>query len=192
VPDTFAVSALLLIVARAVSDSVHCVLAVTSCVVPSLRCATAFRTAAPPMGTLEGVAVTVRESRVWDEGLLHPVIKINKPHRSPEHTCGMGGTRIDCLVSRKFESTRPGEKGHFKGANELSHPRDTWCRPRNLMSYWCNYPRASGFAAITPIRHYLSFQTIDCKRVRSEVFARKPGISGHSSVKILRAFDERV
>jgi hypothetical protein len=47
---------------------------------------------------VEGVAVTVRESRFWDEGLLHPAIKIKKPHRSPEHTCGTWRMRMHHLV----------------------------------------------------------------------------------------------
>ena len=93
-----AVTAELVIVARAGFDSVHCVPDVTSCVVPSLRWATAFNTAEPPTLRVEGVAVTVREARVWDEGLLHPVIKINKTHRRPKHTCGTGGIRIWSLV----------------------------------------------------------------------------------------------
>jgi hypothetical protein len=33
----------------------------------------------------------------------------------------------------KFEATPPGEEGQFKGANGLSHPRDTLCRQRNLL-----------------------------------------------------------
>ena len=67
--------------------------------------------------------MTVRESRVWDEGLLHPANKINKPHRSPEHTRGMGEIRIDCLVNFGNSKQRGlGKEGHFKGANGLSHP----------------------------------------------------------------------
>ena len=98
----------------------------------------------------------MREARVWDEGLPHPANTINNPHRSPEHTCSVGEIRIDCLVTWKFEATRPGEEGHFKGANGLSHPRDTSCRQRNLLSCWCYYPRADGFTAITPMRYYVS------------------------------------
>jgi hypothetical protein len=49
-----------------------------------------------------------------------------------------------------------GKEGHFKGANGLSHPSDTCCRRRILLSYWCYYPRVTGVAAITPIRHYVS------------------------------------
>ena len=58
--------------------------------------------------------MTVSESRVWDEGLPHPAIKINKPHRSPKHTRGVGEIRIDCLVSWKFEASRPGERRPFQ------------------------------------------------------------------------------
>jgi hypothetical protein len=54
----------------------------------------AFNTDDPPTLTVEGVAVTVREARFWDEGLLHPAIKIDNTHRRPEHTCGKGGIRI--------------------------------------------------------------------------------------------------
>ena len=81
-------------VARAGFDRVHWVLEVTSWVVPSLRWAMAFNTDAPPTLTVEGVAVTVREARFWDEGLLQPAIKIDNTHRRPEHTCGKGGIRI--------------------------------------------------------------------------------------------------
>src|SRR5580700_8201895 len=99
-PGALAVRVPLLIVARAVLESVHWVAALTSWVVPSLRWATAFRIAEPPTGTVEGVAVIVSESRVWDEGLPHPVTRIKKrPHRSPKHTRGIGEIRIDCLVN---------------------------------------------------------------------------------------------
>jgi hypothetical protein len=81
-------------VARAGFDRVHWVLEVTSWVVPSLRWAIAFNTDAPPTLTVEGVAVTVREAKFWDEGLLHPAIKIDNTHRRPEHTCGKGVIRI--------------------------------------------------------------------------------------------------
>jgi hypothetical protein len=93
-------------VARAGFDSVHCVPDVTSWVVPSLRWATAFKTDEPPALTVEGVAVTVREARFWDEGLLHPVIKIKKAHRRAEHTCGIGGIRIWSLVGSKISKHR--------------------------------------------------------------------------------------
>jgi hypothetical protein len=102
-----AVRAVLVIVARAVFDSVHCVADVTSWVVPSLRWATAFNTAAPTL-RVEGVAVTVREARFWNEGLLHPVIKINKinkAHRRPKLTCDRGGIRIWSLVLSESRST---------------------------------------------------------------------------------------
>jgi hypothetical protein len=108
VPGALAVRAVLVIVARAVFDSVHCVPDVTSWVVPSLRWATAFNTAEPPMLRVEGVAVTVREARFWDEGLLHPVIKINKinkAHRRPKLTCDRGGIRIWSLVLSESRST---------------------------------------------------------------------------------------
>ena len=95
----------MLIVPSAGLESVNCVAEVTSWVVPSLRWATAFRTDAPPTLTVEGVAVTVMDVRVWDEGLLHPVIKIDKTHRRTEHTCGMGGIRIWSLVLSKIRST---------------------------------------------------------------------------------------
>jgi hypothetical protein len=102
-----AVRAVLVIVAIAVFDSVHWVPDVTSWVVPSLRWAVAFNIAVPPTLRAEGVAVTVREARVWDEGLLHPVIKINKTktHRRPKHTCGLEGIRIWSLVLSEFRST---------------------------------------------------------------------------------------
>jgi hypothetical protein len=121
VPAAFAVTAPLLIPAREGLDTENCVPAVTSCVVPSLRWATAFRTAAPPTLIEEGVAVTVRESRFWDEGLEHPAVKIKIPHRSPEQTRAGGEIRMNCLVSGEFEAARCGKVGHFKGANGLSH-----------------------------------------------------------------------
>src|SRR5580658_2776710 len=94
VPGAVAARAPLLILARAELESVHCVPAVTSWAVPSLRWATAFSAAAPPTLKVEGVAVTVNEARVWDEGLPQPAIKINEPLRSPEHTRAMGEIRI--------------------------------------------------------------------------------------------------
>jgi hypothetical protein len=94
VPGAFAIRDVFVMVAAAGFDSVHCVAEVTSWVVPSLRWATAFNTAEPPTLTVEGVAVTVSEARVWDEGLLQPVIKANKTHRDTKHTCGIGGVRI--------------------------------------------------------------------------------------------------
>ena len=100
-----AVKVPLVIVAKTGFDSVHCVPDVTSWVVPSLRWATAFNAEVPPTFTVEGVAVTVREARVWDEGLLHPVIRNNKTHRRAAHTCGIGGIRIWSLVGSKFRST---------------------------------------------------------------------------------------
>ena len=51
-------------VAREPLDSVHCVLEVTSCVEPSLRCAVAFKPAAPPTVMTDGVATAVKEFRV--------------------------------------------------------------------------------------------------------------------------------
>ena len=59
----FAVSTPLASVANEALDSVHSVLEVTSCVVPSLRCAIACRVTAPPTVTAEGVALIDRESR---------------------------------------------------------------------------------------------------------------------------------
>jgi len=105
VPAALAVTAPLANVARAGFDRVHWVLEVTSWVVPSLRWAVAFNTDAPPTLTVEGVAVTVREARFWDEGLLHPAIKITNTHRRPEHTCGKGVIRIRSLVESEFRST---------------------------------------------------------------------------------------
>jgi hypothetical protein len=156
VPCALAISAPLPIVANVPFDTLHCVPVVTSWVVPSLRCATAFRTAAPPTGTDEGLAVTVREARVWDEGLPHPANTMHNPLRSPEHTCSAGEIRIDCLVSWKFEAARPGEKGLFKGANGLSHPRDTSCRQRRFLVLLVLLSRAERRTAITPMRYYVS------------------------------------
>jgi hypothetical protein len=52
------------IVAREPLDTVHCVLDVTSCVEPSLRCAVAFKAAAPPTLMVDGVATAVKEFKV--------------------------------------------------------------------------------------------------------------------------------
>jgi hypothetical protein len=65
-------------------DSVHCVAEVTSCVVPSLRCATAFNVAAPPTLILDGLAATLREFSVKKEGLPHPQIRISKKQKHAE------------------------------------------------------------------------------------------------------------
>ena len=72
----------------------------------------AWRVTAPPTLTVAGVAVIVSESKLWDDGLLHPAVRINKPHRSPEHTGGMGGMRMRRLVKVGIRSiaawgTRP-------------------------------------------------------------------------------------
>jgi hypothetical protein len=141
VPAAFAVRAPLLKVAIEVLDSENWVPAVTSCDVPSLRWAMALRTDAPPTLIVEGLAVTVSESRLWDEGLLHPAMKIKMPHRSPEQTRARGEIRMNCLVSGEFEAARAGKVSHFKGANGLSHPRDTWYRRRNFVSCCSHYQR---------------------------------------------------
>ena len=104
----------MLTVAKEALDNVHCVPEVTSTFVPSLRCVTAFRTAAPPVLIFEGVAVTVREVRFWNDPPPHPVTR-NKPHRNPKRTCGLEKILMDRLANvRKFESSRAGEEGHFK------------------------------------------------------------------------------
>src|SRR5712664_1071915 len=85
-------------VASELSDRAQCVPGVTSCVVPSLRCAVAFKAAAPPTLMLVGVAVTVRELRVAVDGLAHPAVKIDRAQMSLEQISRAVGKRIDCLV----------------------------------------------------------------------------------------------
>jgi hypothetical protein len=69
VPGALAVSTPVPNVANAGLESVHCVLEVTSCVVPSLRCATACRVTAPPTLTVAGVTLRDKRFSVVDEGL---------------------------------------------------------------------------------------------------------------------------
>ena len=45
--------------------------------------------------------MTVRESRVWEEGLPHPANTIDKPHRIPEHTRGRWRIRMRRLVKEE-------------------------------------------------------------------------------------------
>jgi hypothetical protein len=65
---------------------------------------------------VDGVAVTVREARFWDEGLLHPVIKVKteKPYRSPEQTRAWGEIRMNRLVSWKIQSIAAWGKWPFQ------------------------------------------------------------------------------
>ena len=51
--------------------------------------------AAPPTLKVEGVAVTVNEARVWDEGLPQPTIRVSQAHRDPEQTRATEGIRIE-------------------------------------------------------------------------------------------------
>jgi hypothetical protein len=73
-------------------------------------------TAAPPTLRVEGVAVTVKEARFWDEGLAQPVIKIKtkKPHRSPEQTRALGEIRMNRLVGWKIQSIAAWGKWPFQ------------------------------------------------------------------------------
>ena len=112
----------MLTVARAELDNVHCVPEVTSTLVPSLRCDTAFRTAMPPVLTFEGVAVMVREVRFWNDPPPHPAAR-NKPHRNPKRTCGLEGILMDCLANvRKVKSSRAGGRRPFQGVTRLPRP----------------------------------------------------------------------
>jgi hypothetical protein len=111
VPGDLPVSIPLPIFASEPSDRVHCVPEVTSCVVPSLRWAAAFNTAAPPTSILVGVAVTVRDFSDSGDGLAQPAININRPQMSLEQISRAGGKRIDCLVVSDFGA---GKKAHVK------------------------------------------------------------------------------
>jgi hypothetical protein len=90
VPGDLPVSVPPPIVASAPLDSVHCVFEVTSCVVPSLRCATALNVAVPPILILDGAAATLREFSVREEGLPHPKVRISKEQRH-----AVQATRVD-------------------------------------------------------------------------------------------------
>src|ERR1700733_1255705 len=72
VPGALAVSTPVPNVANEGSDNVHCVLEVTSCVVPSLRCAVACRVTAPPTLTVAGVSLSDSRFKLVDAGLEHP------------------------------------------------------------------------------------------------------------------------
>jgi hypothetical protein len=63
-PGALLVSTPLATEANELLDRVHSVLGVTSCVVPSLRCAVACRVTAAPTVTADGVALIERESRL--------------------------------------------------------------------------------------------------------------------------------
>ena len=159
VPAAFALRVPLLTVPIDVLDNVHCVPAVTSWVVPSLKCATAFRTAAPPTLILAGVAVTVRESRFCDEGLLHPVIKIEtkKPHRSPEQTRALGEIRMNRLVSWKIQSIAAWGKWPFQRRERAFASLRYAGRRRIFRVLLLLLSRLSQIGAITPTGHYVSF-----------------------------------
>jgi hypothetical protein len=99
VPAALLVKTPLASVARAGLETVQSVLLVTSCVVPSVKCAVAFRLTVPPTVTADGVAVMEREARLWDaEFVAQPVVRIRALHRSPEHTRDKGGIRM-CIAS---------------------------------------------------------------------------------------------
>src|ERR1700677_4191204 len=114
VPGALLASTPLPSVANEGLDSVHCVPEVTSCVEPLLRWAMACRVTAPPTLTVAGEALTVRKFRLVDEGgVPHPTKRMNKALTNSEHTRGIRGKRIYCLVNvRNFEASRPGDKGH--------------------------------------------------------------------------------
>jgi hypothetical protein len=106
-PATFTVPAALLVStplandARAGFETVHSVLAVTSCVVPSVKCAVALSATEPPAVTEEGVAVIDRVARPWGAMLAlapQPAVRISALHRRPEHTCDKRGIRM-CIAS---------------------------------------------------------------------------------------------
>ena len=103
--------------------------------------------------------MTVRESRFCDEGLPHPVIKIEtkKPHRSPKHTRGVGEIRIE--LPRQLENSKHrglGKKAISKARTGFRILEIRGAAGEICVSYWCYYPRLSQIAAITPIRHYVS------------------------------------
>jgi hypothetical protein len=93
-PGALPVSTPLAMVANEGLDNVHSVLEVTSCVVPSLRCAVACSVTAPPTFTADGVALIDKESRLWEDGLLQPAARINQLHSSPKQTCEVGEIRM--------------------------------------------------------------------------------------------------
>jgi hypothetical protein len=94
VPGALAVSTPVPNAANEGLDSVHCVLEVTSCVVPSLRCAMACRVTAPPTLTVAGVTLSDRRFKLVDEGLEHPANRMNKALTNAEHARGIRGMRI--------------------------------------------------------------------------------------------------
>jgi hypothetical protein len=96
-------------VANEVLESVHCVLEVTSCVVPSLRCALACTVTAPPTLTVAGVTLTDNEFKLdCEEGLPHPANRTNRPLTSARRRSGEGGMHMLYLVH--FEPSSPGYK----------------------------------------------------------------------------------
>jgi hypothetical protein len=99
VPGALAVSTPVPIAANEGLESVHCVLEVTSCVVPSLRCAMACRVTAPPTLTVAGVTLSVRRFKLVDEGLEHPTNRMNRALTNAEYARGIRGMRIYCLVN---------------------------------------------------------------------------------------------
>src|ERR1700689_2145029 len=112
VPGALAVSTPVPNVANAGLDSVHCVLEVTSWVVPSLRCAMACRVTAPPTLTVAGVTLRDKRLSVVDEGLEHPANRMKKALTNTEHTRGIRGMRINLPRQRpEFRSIEAWGRG---------------------------------------------------------------------------------
>ena len=106
--------------------------------------------------------MTVSDAKFCDEGFAHPASKIAKLIRSPEHTRGIGGMRIDCLVvDWRFEATRlGGEKGRLRArmvervlGTRGSYGPIVWCPVSLLSTDFHN-------AAITLNGHYGSFKQL--------------------------------
>jgi hypothetical protein len=113
----------------------------------------AFITAAPPTLKVVGVAVIASEASVWDEGLLHPAIKIANPNSNPEHTRGMGDIRIHCLVNFEFVSTTIFFKGLVKGANRQPRIKNALRAGEPCCLVVCYYLRVYRIATMPRTRH---------------------------------------
>jgi hypothetical protein len=103
--------------ASVVSNNVDCLSVVRSWVVPSPRCDTAWRVAALLVLMAKGVAATVKDSNAWSEAPSHPVIRINKPHRSLARVCSTGELFMDYLVTQEVGPSRVLKENSFEAAS---------------------------------------------------------------------------